>query len=183
MVRREFWTKGASVAEERIQIEPVLESVLRYCLNDAKERMEKGEVVVPFTALAVGETLFMEEHAADDPAESFSSARKTVAGARGAQAYGFCYDGFIDVDTAFEQNTKHDCIIAEGGTPGADYGHAIGLPYRVDKEGNLKFQDEPIYVSKAMNYMVYLTTDGEEEIDLDIEDFTQAEGEAPTEGE
>ena len=155
-------------------MDPILESVLRYCLKDAKERMEKGEVVVPFSALAVGETLFMEEHAADDPSESFASARKTVAGARGAQAYGFCYDGYIQVDTALETNVQRDCLIAEGGTPGADYGHAIGLPYRVDKEGNLKFEAEPIYVSKALNYMVYLTPEGEEEDDLQIEEFTHA---------
>ena len=160
------------MAEERIQIEPVLESVLLYCLNDAKERMEKGETVVPFSALAVGETLFMEEHAADHPSESFAAARKTVAGARGAQAYGFCYDGFIEVDTAFESNAQKDCLIAEGGTPGAAYGHAIGLPYSVDSNGNLKFNEKPIYVSKALNYMVYLTPDGEDAIDLDIEDFT-----------
>ena len=159
------------MAEEKITIEPVLESVLLYCLNDAKERMEKGEQVVPFSALAVGETLFMEEHAADEPAESFASARKTVAGARGAKAYGFCYDGYITIDTALEQNVQRDCIIAEGGTPGAAYGHAIGLPYRVDSEGNLKFNDKPIYVSKAMNYMVYLTPEGEE-VDLGLEEFT-----------
>ena len=64
------------MAEERIEIEPVLESVLRYCLKDAQERMEKGEVIVPFSALAVGETLFMEEHPGDEPAESFSAARR-----------------------------------------------------------------------------------------------------------
>ena len=29
--------------EERIIIPEVLESVLRYCLKDARERMEKGE--------------------------------------------------------------------------------------------------------------------------------------------
>jgi len=169
------------VAEERIQMDPVLESVLRYCLNDAKERMEKGEVVVPFSALAVGDKLFMEEHAADEPSESFSAARKTVAGARGAQAYGFCYDGFIEVDTALEAHAKRDCIIAEGGTPGAAYGHAIGLPYRVDKDGNLKFHEEPIYVSKALNYMAYLTPEGDEEVDLGIEEFTHAADE--TEGD
>ena len=155
--------KGAVVAEERIEIDPTLESVLRYCLKDARERMEKGEEIVPFSALAVGETLFMEEHAADTPAESFSMARKTVADARGAKAYGFCYDGYIEVDTALEAGAKRDCLIAEGGTPGAEYGHAIGLPYRYDKDGNLKFHEEPIYVSKALNYMVNLNDEDEAE--------------------
>ena len=164
-----FVDKGARVAEEKIQMEPVLESVLRYCLKDARERMEKGETIVPFSALAVGETLFMEEHAADTPAESFASARHTVAGARGAQAYGFCYDGYVQVDTAFENDVRRDCIIAEGGTPGADYGHAIGLLYRIDPEGNIKFEDEPIYVGKSLNYMVSL---GDEDDGLELEEFT-----------
>lgn len=168
--------EGAVVADkrERIEIDPTLESVLRYCLNDAKKRLEAGEVVVPFSALAIEDKLFMEEHAADTPSESFASARKTVAGARGAQAYGFCYDGFIDVEGIDGKPGQRDCIIAEGGTPGADYGHAIGLIYRADGEGKLKFEDEPIYVSKALNYMVGLTEDASEEVDFEIETFTGA---------
>ena len=44
--------KGAAVAEkkEEIEIPLVLEKVLSYCLKDAKERMEKGEAVLPFSA-------------------------------------------------------------------------------------------------------------------------------------
>ena len=168
--------KGANVAEERIEIEPVLESVLRYCLKDARERMEKGEQVAPFSALAVGDTLFMEEHAADTAAESFAAARRTVSNARGAKAYGFCYDGYIEVDTALESGVTRDCIIAEGGTPGAEYGHAIGLPYRIDKDGNLKFHEEPIYVSRALNYMLSLDLS-----DLDDESEAEAAEEAESE--
>ena len=66
-----------------------------------------------------------------------------------------------------------DCIIAEGGTPGAEYGHAIGLPYRIDKEGNLKFHEEPIYVSRALNYMLSLDLS-----DLDDESEAEATEEA-----
>lgn len=160
------------MAETKIEMDPILESVLRYCLKDAQERMEKGEVVVPFSALAVDDKLFMEEHAADTPAESFAAARKTVAGARGAQAYGFCYDGFIEAEDLEGRQEMRDCLIAEGGTPGADYGHAIGLMYKVDSEGNVKFNKEPIYVSKALNYMVNLATDGDDELQLEV--FTGA---------
>lgn len=160
------------MAEERIEIEPVLESVLRYCLKDARERMEKGELITPFSALAVGETLFMEEHPGDEPSESFSSARRTVAAARGAKAYGFCYDGFIDVEGVDGKPAKRDCLIAEGGTPGAEYGHAIGLVYHLDDEGTPKFNEEPIYVSRSLNYMVNLTDEDE----LELEQFTEAEG-------
>ncbi|MBQ9042459.1 MAG: hypothetical protein IJ111_06550 [Eggerthellaceae bacterium] len=144
--------------EERIIIPGVLESVLRYCLKDAQERMEKGEQIVPFSALAVKETLFFEEHPGDDVAECFHSARKTVQDAKGADAYGFCYDGYIDTDQG-----KSDCLIAEGGVPGAEYGHAIGVPYTFDGEGKPVFQAEPIYVSKALNYMLHAVPDPDDD--------------------
>ena len=140
--------------EEPIEIPVVLENVLRYCLKDASERMLKGEQIVPFSALAVGQTLFMEEHPGEEPADSFHSARKTVENARGALAYGFCYDGFVEMG---ENAVKKDCLIAEGGCPGDPYGHAIGLLYTVDGEGNCKFEEEPIYVGNSMNYMLSLT--------------------------
>ena len=144
---------SGSGEQERIEIPLVLENVLRYCLKDASERMQKGEQVIPFSALAVGETLFMEEHPGDDVAECFHSARRTVENARGAAAYGFCYDGYIEVGP---KNQKHDCLIAEGGCPGEPYGHAIGLPYNVDNQGVVTFAEEPIYVSNALNYMLNL---------------------------
>ena len=154
--------------EEKIVIPVVLENVLRYCLKDASERMEKGEQVVPFSALAVGETLFMEEHPADDPAESFHAARRTVENARGALAYGFCYDGYIEVGAKM---VKRDCLIAEGGCPGEPYGHAIGLTYTMDEQGKCEFAEEPIYVGNSLNYMLNL-------VDLD-----EDEGESDEQGE
>ena len=156
--------------EERIIIPDVLESVLRYCLKDASERMQKGEQVLPFSALAVKDTLFFEEHPGDSVADCFHSARKTVQGATGADAYGFCYDGFIELDTG-----KADCLIAEGGVPGAEYGHAIGLPYTYDAEGKPVFQEEPVYVSKALNYMLGAVPDPD-----DDDDEQAGEGEKET---
>ena len=47
--------------------------------------------------------------------------------------------------------------------PGAEYGHAIGLPYTVDAEGKPVFQEEPIYVSKSLNYMLNAVPDVDEE--------------------
>lgn len=143
--------------EERIEIPLILENVLRYCLKDARERMEKGEELLPFSALAVGETLFMEEHALDTPDECFADARKTVEHARGAAAYGLCYDGFVET-----QFGSKDAILAQGGVPGEEYGHVIGLLYSTDSEGALKFHEEPIYVGNCLNYMAGLIEDVEE---------------------
>lgn len=162
------------MAEERIEIPLVLENVLRYCLKDAKERMEKGEEIVPFSALAVGETLFMEEHPGDSVQECFDGAKKTVENARGASAYGFCYDGYVEEGANV---VRRDCIIAEGGCPGEPYGHAIGLKYKVKSDGTLEFSEEPIYVARSRNYMLSL---------FDIEDDADgesADGEASPESE
>lgn len=155
--------------EKRIEIPYVLESVLRYCLKDAQERMEKGETVLPFSALAVKDTLFMEEHDADSVEESFDSVKKLVSNARGASAYGFCYDGYIEMPSL----KKRDCLIAQGGVPGGEYGHAIGVLYTIDSEGKPVFEDEPIYVGNALNYMQELE-------DPDADDGQDSE-EAPTE--
>ena len=156
--------------EERIIIPGVLESVLRYCLKDASERMLKGEQVVPFSALAVKDKLFMEEHEGDSVADCFNSVRKTVAGARGADAYGFCYDGYIDL----EGGKRGDCLIAEGGVPGAEYGHAIGLPYTIDDDGKPDFVEEPIYVSKSLNYMLHAVDEEEDEEDGEAAEADEA---------
>ena len=158
--------------EERIIIPGVLESVLRYCLKDASERMEKGEQVLPFSALAVKDKLFMEEHPGETADESFAAARKTVAGSPDAKAYAFCYDGFIEAESAVGNKlVQRDCIIAEGGMPGTEYGHAIGLIYKTDKEGNVTFNSEPIYVSKSLNYMLHaVTLDDDEEEEAEAEE-------------
>lgn len=110
------------------EIDETLESVLLYSLKDAKQKMEAGEEVVPFTALAVKENLFIETHPADDTDECFNLARHTVQGARGASAYAFCYDGYVDTDAG----TK-DVIIAEGGIPGDPAGYAIGYLYEMGR--------------------------------------------------
>ena len=158
-----FLNKGAAgqaKKEERIEIPLVLENVLRYCLKDAQERMEKGEEIVPFSALAVKETLFMEEHPGDDAKECFDSAKRTVENARGASAYGFCYDGFIEVG---DNAAKSDCL-------GEPYGHAIGVPYTVKSDGHVEFADEPIYVGNAMNYMLSLSALYEDDEQEAVED-------------
>lgn len=171
-----FLNKNASRnnagTEERIEIPLVLENVLRYCLKDASERMEKGEEIVPFSALAVKETLFMEEHPGEDARESFDSAKRTVENARGAAAYGFCYDGFIEVGAKAEMK---DCLIAEGGCPGEPYGHAIGLPYEIHEDGTVEFVDEPIYVGNSRNYMLSLTEFDEEGEDESADEVASEE--------
>ena len=102
-----------------------LQAVLIASLKEARERLEKGESVVPFTALAVKENLFLESHPADDTQQCFNLARHTVQNVRGADAYALCYDGYVETD----DGTK-DALIAEGGIAGDDGKTPGGKPRR-----------------------------------------------------
>lgn len=137
---------GAHVPE----LDETLESVLLYAINRAREAVEAGDAFVPFTALAVKDTLFMENHPAETADECFSQARHTVQGARGASCYALCYDGYIDTDDG-----QKDALISEGGLPGELEGHAVGLMY-TEEDDEITFAEEVVYVGKAPNFMLGL---------------------------
>ncbi|MBX9032585.1 hypothetical protein [Gordonibacter massiliensis (ex Traore et al. 2017)] len=153
------------------EIPEILEKVLLFTLEEAKEKMAQGADVVPFTALVVKENLFLENHPGESAEECFNFARHTVENARGAEAYALCYDGYVEVD----DETK-DALIAEGGIPGEDEGVAVGYLYTMDDEGTPTFESEPAYIGEAPNFMSGLKEADqydEEEIDekyLDDED-------------
>ena len=141
----------------------MLENVLLFALDEAKEKMEEGAELVPFTTLVVKENLFIESHPGDSSEECYNLAQHPVEGARGADAYAFCYDGYVETD----DGTK-DVIIAEGGVPGAEDGYAVGYLYTVDDEGGYTFEEEAAYIGEAPNFMAKLKSGvdyGEDEID------------------
>ena len=146
------------------EIPEILEKVLLFSLEEAKEKMLQGEDVVPFTALVVKENLFLENHPGESAEECFNYARHTVEHARGAAAYALCYDGYIEVD----DGTK-DALIAEGGVPGEDEGYAVGYLYETGEDGAPVFEKEPAYVGAAPNFMIALQ-DPESYADEDIEE-------------
>ncbi|WP_173164822.1 hypothetical protein [Berryella wangjianweii] len=130
-----------------------LRQVLLYMLTEARDRMLEGNPLDPFTALAIGDKLFMETHPAgpDDDAEAcFKAARKTVGRAHGATAYGFCYDGYVEAD-----DRTLSAIIAEGGVPGAGGGVAVGYLYEEDDQGALTFEADPTFIGVAPNFMIH----------------------------
>lgn len=152
----------------------ILEKVLLFALNEAKDKAEKGEDVIPFTALVVKEDLFLESHPGESAEECFAFARHTVQGARGADAYALCYDGYIETDDGVK-----DALIAEGGVPGADEGHAIGFLYVEGDEG-LVFEQEAVYVGSAPNFMVALRAVGDY-ADDEIDERYREDGEGAAE--
>lgn len=143
----------------------ILEKVLIFALEEAKEKMAQGADVVPFTALVVKDNLFIESHPGDSAEECFNLAQHTVRGARGAEAYAFCYDGYVE-----DGERQIDALIAEGGIPGEENGYAIGYLYEIDDEGTLTFNDdEAAYIGTAPNFMEELK-DAEEYTDDEIDE-------------
>ena len=152
--------------DEAPEIPEVLERVLVYCLDEARRTLEAGHDVIPFTALAVTDKLFMERHASDTVEGCYATAQHEVERARGASAYGFCYDGYIELD-----DRTVDALIAEGGIPGDPVGYAIGHVYRIEADGSYTFEDVPTFVGDAPNFMEHTN-------DLDEEEEAQAADEA-----
>lgn len=144
------------------EIPEILERVMLFSLDEAKEKMEQGADVIPFTALVVKENLFIENHPGESAEDCFAGAKHTVEGARGADAYAFCYDGYIDTDAGMR-----DALIAEGGVPGEDEGMAIGYLYSLVDDKPV-FEADPAYIGEAPNFMTDLKdADEYEEEEID----------------
>lgn len=146
------------------QMPEILERVLLYAINEGKQKMLEGEEVTPFTSLVVHESVFIETHPGNDAEECFNLARHTVEGARGASAYAFCYDGYLETSEGVK-----DALISEGGVPGEADGYAIGLLYTLDADGKPQFSESPSYIGKAPNFMSDLR-DATEYADEEIDD-------------
>ena len=149
--------------QEAPELPEVLEKVLLFALDEAKDKMSQGADVVPFTALVVKDNLFIETHPGENADECFKFAQHTVEGARGAEAYALCYDGYIETDDGVK-----DALIAEGGIPGDETGHAVGYLYTVEGD-DVMFEEEPAYVGEAPNFMDQLK-DASEYADDEIEE-------------
>lgn len=149
--------------QEAPELPEVLEKVLLFALDEAKDKMSQGADVIPFTALVVKDNLFIETHPGENADECFKFAQHTVEGARGAEAYALCYDGYIETDDGVK-----DALIAEGGVPGDETGHAVGYLYTVEGD-EVVFEEEPAYVGEAPNFMDQLK-DASEYADDEIEE-------------
>lgn len=171
------------VENNETEVPPIpeeLEKVLLFVLDEAKEKLTQEGEFVPFTTLIIKDNLFIETHPGESSDECFDLARHTVEGARGADAYGFGYDGYVEVDVG----TK-DAVIAEGGVPGEEEGYAIGYLYTM-VDGKPVFEEEAAYIGRAPNFMASLKEAlqySDEEIDERYLDEDIAEFEDDSEGD
>lgn len=157
--------------DEAPEIDETLEAVLLAALNEAKKKLLAGDEVVPFTALAVGETLFIETHPGETVEYCFKEAERTVSHAVGASAYAFCYDGYVETD----EGTR-DILIAEGGVPGEPEGYAVGYLYTIpeSEDGECEVEDEPVYIGPAPNFMMLAVAPAAEDGEGEAEEPSKA---------
>lgn len=153
----------------------VLQRLLVVALDEGRERIAAGEDLVPFTMLVVGDSLFTEAADGATTDECYRIARHTVEGARGALAYAFCYDGYLDTDEGVK-----DCVIAEGGVPGTPEGFAMGYLYGT-VGGAVRFNDDPSFIGSAPNFMEGLVEEvaadeGDEASDEGADEADEADG-------
>ncbi|NTU88501.1 MAG: hypothetical protein HGA54_01125 [Actinobacteria bacterium] len=150
------------MAEEIVvEMSEVLEKVAYFALDEARQKLEQGGDLVPFTVLADGDNMFIETHPGDTTGECFSSARKVVDAARKEIAcYVFCYDGYVDTDDG-----EQDAIIIECAEKDSDIGHALCLVYTID-EDVLTFEEAPAYLGETLSFF-------DESVDWDAEEFDE----------
>lgn len=134
----------------------VLSSLLTYVVEEAQKRFDEEGDFAPFTALAVADNLFFEAVDGETPDEMYAFAKHTVEHVRGADAYAFVYDGYLDTDQGMR-----DAIIAEGGVPGAIQGEAVGLLYTQKEDGTREYHRPIAYIGKAPNFMIFLTEESD----------------------
>ncbi|MDR3307739.1 MAG: hypothetical protein LBS58_02415 [Coriobacteriales bacterium] len=117
-----------------------LDKVVLYAFDQARQKLEEGGIVEPFTILVKGENLYIESHPGEDAVECFNSARKTVFEMEQASdAYVFCYDGYVDLD----EGTR-DALVVERARKDDDLGEAFAILYTEDEddeEGGIEFED------------------------------------------
>ena len=135
----------------------VILALAKATLDEAADKLADGKRIVPFTALAVKENLFIEEHDYPTSEETYDAARAEVQGARGATGYALCYPGEVNTNKG-----PVDCLISECGLPGEDTAMAFGYLY--DDEGI--YRDEPTYLGPAPNYMSRLKEEPEIEAEI-----------------
>lgn len=131
--------------EEEIEIPDVLEELLVFAINDAKERLKEDGELAPFTATLVRETVYFDTILGETPDEMYDLAAAKVAEMDGLTAYAFCYDGWVEGD-------ESDALICEGGLPGEPAGYAVCSPYSVSDAGEYDFTDEILFIGDAPNY-------------------------------
>lgn len=105
-----------------------VQKTLFYSIDEATKKIATCEELDPFTMVLAGEDLFMDTHPIDEVEACRASAAEAVNSiAHIADAYVFCYDGYIG-----NEEGEYDMLISEVGIKGAGQATAYGLLYEIE---------------------------------------------------
>ena len=133
--------------QEVLEMDEVLEKVISYCAEEAKEKLAQVGSFEPFTVIVEGDNMHIESHPGDDPEQIRARARVAVATASSfADYYCFCFDGFVDTDAG-----ELDAIVIEAAARDQEQAFVIVNLYNVNEsgEGTLVFEDELAFVDNT----------------------------------
>ena len=125
--------------ETMLNADEPMDKIVFYAFDEARQKLEQGHDVEPFTVVLAGDDLYIESHPGEDIVECFNSARKTISDmSLLADGYVFCYDGYVQMDEG-----PRDGLIAERAEKDDEVGEAFVLFYRMDEgeEGSIEFED------------------------------------------
>jgi len=116
-----------------------LDKVIFYAFDEARQKLEQGNDVEPFTVVISGDDLYVESHPGATIIDCFNSARAAIELMQTlGDAYVFCYDGYVNLDEG-----ARDALIAERAEKGEEIGEAFALFYSIGQEGDgsITFED------------------------------------------
>jgi len=152
--------------------EKPLDKVVLYAFDEARQKLEQGSDVEPFTIIVSGENLYIESHPGEDIVECFNSARKTLFEMELlADAYVFCYDGYVQFDEG-----ARDALIAERAEKTDEVGEAFALLYTIDEDGDGSIEFDELFYHLGEAPSLYGASEFDEDQfesfdDDELEDF------------
>lgn len=140
--------EGEDPEYEEIELSEDLQKILFYSIDEALGKLEKEDTYVPFTVTLAGEDIFLDKQDAEEVDECFALAKEAVnLIAHIADAYVFCYDGYIEL----EDGTESDMIVAEVGVKGDDSAKVFGLMYGRNEDDELCYDEALIDLGLSDN--------------------------------
>lgn len=150
--------------QETLEMDEVLEKVINYCAEEAKEMLAQAGRFDPFTVVVEGENMHIENHQGDTPDEIRESAKTAVATASSfATHYCFCFDGYIDTDQG-----KLDAIIIEAAERDQEEAFVVVSLYRESDggDGSIEFEDGLAYVDSVETWFDRAAVEAGEEAEM-----------------
>ena len=163
---------------ETVEMDEVLEKVINYCCEEAKEKLAQTGSFEPFTVVVEGDNMHIENFPGEDPEKIREEARTAVATASSfADYYCFCFDGYVDTDAG-----SFDAIVVEAAAREDENAMAIVCLYKVNDsgDGSILFDEGMAYVSDTETWFdaAAVAAGDEEEMEAAQEEMERSKTQA-----